>query len=161
MKAILSVDLDYGIGKNGGLLVRIPEDMKRFKRITLGGTVVMGRKTYESLPGKKPLPGRENIILSKTLGQADGFTVLNSISELLSFLSEYDTDKVFVIGGGEIYRLLLPYCSDVYLTVIEHRLGADTFLPRICESGEWVKQGSSASFCHDLIKYHFEDFKRI
>ena len=158
MKAILSADLDNGIGKNGGLLIRIPEDMKRFRRMTMGGTVIMGRKTYLSLPDKKPLPGRKNIILSKTLGDTEGFIVVKSTEELFKEVSP-DDENAFVIGGGEIYALLLPYCTDIYLTVIEHHLDADTFFPDISPD-EWRLVGMSATFTHDFIKYHYEDYKK-
>ncbi|MBQ4061749.1 MAG: dihydrofolate reductase [Christensenellaceae bacterium] len=159
MKAILAADLNFGIGKNNELLAHIPEDLKRFKSITMGKPVIMGRKTYESLPGKKPLPGRENIILSRTLESAEGFIVVNSKEELFSILK--DPDEAFVIGGGEIYKLLLPYCTDIYLTVIEHIFDADTFFPNITLLAEWELKGVSKTFNHDLIKYHFEDYVRI
>ena len=146
MKAILSCDLNNGIGKDGGLLLRIPEDMKRFKRITMGGTVVMGRKTYESLPGKKPLPGRKNVILSRTLKEAEGFYIADSVAALFDIIKDADEDSVYVIGGGEIYALLMPYITDVYLTVIEHEFDADTFFFDIAHSEDWRLAGKSGIF---------------
>ena len=162
MIAIAAVDLEYGIGKDGKLLAHIPEDLKRFKRLTKGKTVVMGRKTLESLPGGNPLPERENIVLTRDKTyKKEGVVIADSIESLLKLVADKEPDDVMVIGGGEIYRELLPYCTEVYLTVLEHRLNADSFFPKIAESHEWALQGVSQQYCHDFIKYHFEDYRRI
>lgn len=119
MKAIVAVDPDWGIGAEGGLLVHIPEDLKRFRRLTSGHPVVMGRSTFCSLPDAKPLPGRENLVLSRNEAlQIEGVTVLHSLAEILAW-TRGKTDEVFVIGGQEVYAALLPYCDTVYVTHVE------------------------------------------
>ena len=113
MQAILSADRNWGIGKDGGLLVRVSEDMKFFRKKTQGHAVVMGRKTFESLPGL--LPGRRNIILSRSGICPPGAEAATGVLELLELLGP-EEEQAFVIGGGEIYRQLLPYTERVFVT---------------------------------------------
>lgn len=118
---------DRGLGFRNALLVRIPDDLKRFKDITSGHPVIMGRKTFESIG--RPLPGRTNIVITRDEAYAaPGVTACHSVEEALRCAKEIDPD-VFVIGGGEIYRASLPYADRLYLTVIESDLPADTFFP--------------------------------
>lgn len=162
MKAIAAVDLNLGIGKNNGLLLSIPEDMKRFRRITTGKTVVMGHSTLKSFPGGKPLPSRENIVFSRSEQPAqEGVTFVHSLAELEKLLQNKNTDDVYVIGGGMIYALLLPYCDELNLTVIEHTFDASVFFPDFRKDESWTLAGVSQTFTHDLIKYRFEDYRRI
>lgn len=112
ISAIVAVDNDWGIGYNGDLLEHIPEDLKFFKKLTLGNTVIMGSKTWDSLPEKsKPLPKRRNIIVSpeKRLILEKNALRLQMI-DVLEYLYT-TTDEVFIIGGGSIYEQLLPYCN--------------------------------------------------
>lgn len=162
MKAIAAIDLSLGIGKNNDLLVSIPEDMKRFRRLTTGKIVVMGNSTLKSFPGGKPLPNRENIVFSRSpQPPVAGATFVHSVAELLQLLQGKNTDDVYVIGGGMIYSLLLPYCDELNLTVIEHKFDATVFFPDFRANGEWELAGTSQTFAHDLIKYRFEDYRRI
>lgn len=164
MKAIAAIDLNYGIGKDGRLLAYLPEDLKRFKRITIGKTIVMGHNTLKSLPDGKPLPGRENIVFSRNPDRAqEDCTFVSSVDALLSLIKDKEIaeEDVYVIGGGAIYALLLPYCTEIYLTVIEHHLEADTFFPSINKIPGWRRIGCSQTFQHDLIRYHFEDYERL
>ena len=124
MQAILSADQNWGIGKDGGLLVRVSEDMKFFRETTRGHAVVMGRKTFESLPGA--LPGRRNIVLSRGGFCAPGAEVAADLPELFALLGE-QKEEAFVIGGGEIYRLLLPYTDRIFVTRWDKIFDADTF----------------------------------
>lgn len=135
MNIIVAVDKAYGIGKDNNLLARLPEDMKRFREITAGTTVVMGRKTYESFP-KKPLPNRVNCVISRTVKELDGARVFGSAEEFLEYAKTV-SGEIFVLGGGEIYRQLLPYCDKAYITKVNHVFGADTFFPNIDEMTEW------------------------
>ena len=113
MKAIAAVGSDWGIGKDNRLLFSIPEDMKFFKETTMGSAVIMGRKTFESLP--KALPGRKNIIITNNSDySAEGAEVVNSIDEAL----EKAGDNAFVIGGASIYKAMLPLCDKLYITEI-------------------------------------------
>ena len=140
---IYCADANWGIGKNNQLLVHIPEDLKdRFKALTLGHPVIMGRKTLESLPGGKGLPGRENIVLSRTMPKAsEGLTVLRSVEEILCYAASLEKDA-FVIGGGEIYRQLMPYCAGAYVTKVPEAFDADTFVENLdrCKGWKIVRQ---------------------
>ena len=132
LNLIAACDAAGGIGRGGQLLVRCPEDMAYFHRQTMGGIVVMGRRTMESLPEQRPLEGRENIVLSRTLERADGFHVVQEISELWTLLGRLAFDEprpIFVIGGEECYRLLLPYVWRAHVTRLPGRYEADVFFP--------------------------------
>ena len=137
MTIILSADSDWAIGRDGGLLAHIPEDMKFFRETTANSTVVMGRKTWESI-GAKPLPGRVNCVISRSVKQLDGAQVFGSVEEFLGF-AEKAEGKVFVIGGGEIYRQALPSAEVVWLTKIDADFEGDTTFPELPES-EWTTE---------------------
>ena len=124
MNFIVSVDKNWAIGKNNDLLFHISADMKYFKETTWGKTVVMGDRTLLSLPGARPLKGRENIVLTLDKDfSPEGVTVCHGTDELAKVLGEkVDTDDVFVIGGATIYKLFLKYADELYLTEID-----DTF----------------------------------
>ncbi len=129
-KAIVAMGQNRVIGKDNKIPWHLPEDFKWFKSKTLGHVVVMGRKTFDSLP--KPLPGRDNVVLSRTAREISGATVITQLSELKPFL---DAGKeIWVIGGCEVYRLMLPYCSDLYLTLVKQSPEGDVFFPEF-ESG--------------------------
>jgi dihydrofolate reductase len=135
MKALVAVDLDWGIGYQGDLLKRIPEDMKFFKSMTLGKVVIMGRATFDSLPGKKPLKDRINIVLSKNHNYENGeIIVCHSVEELLREIQKYNSDDVFIIGGETIYSQLLPLCTNAYITKIKNRYPADKYFANIDET---------------------------
>lgn len=123
MNLILAADENWAIGYQGGLLAHLPGDMKYFRETTLHKTIVMGRKTFESLPGGA-LKHRENIILSRKEYQAEGASVVHTLGELQDLLQGKAEEDIFVIGGGEIYRLLLPYAQKVYLTKIPGNLSS-------------------------------------
>lgn len=141
MTIILVMDNDCAIGKNGNLLYRLPEDMKHFRATTENCAVVMGRKTYESFP-KRPLPNRENIVISRTMKSIDGAGVFGDIKDLLSYLEKLDK-KVFVIGGGEIYHELLPYCDEAIITRVYENFGGDVFFEDIEHDGNFELAESS------------------
>ena len=128
MKAIACVDRCGGIGKDGRLLFHIPEDMAFFRKRTMGAAVIMGRRTMETL--EHPLLGRRNIVLSQNVREKEGFEICASLEDLWQKLLGFD-GEVFVIGGGEIYRLLLPYCTEALLTHVEEEGEADCFFPNI------------------------------
>lgn len=135
MTLILVMDNDCAIGKNGGLLCRLPADMKRFREITEGSAVVMGRKTYESFP-KHPLPNRRNIVLSRSAKAIDGAEVFGDINSLLDHLKTLN-EPVFVIGGGEIYRELEKYCGEALITRVYESFGGDVFFHDIEHDRAW------------------------
>ena len=161
MKAILSADRNWGIGYQNRLLVSIPSDMKFFRQTTTGKVVVMGRKTLESFPNGMPLKNRTNIVLTGNKGyHVKDAVIVHSKEELLEELKKYDTDDVYVIGGESIYRMLLPYCSTVYVTKIDQAFQADTFFPNLDEMDEWVmtEEGEEQT-CFDL-EFVFTKYER-
>ncbi len=136
MKLIAAVSENWGIGKDNDLLFSIPKDMKFFRETTMGKTVILGRKNLESFPGQKPLPKRPNIILTRDKNfSVEGATVVNSIDELLAM--EFDKDDAFVIGGEEIYRQLLPYCDQCFITKVKETADADKFMVNLDEDADW------------------------
>lgn len=141
MTLILVMDNDCAIGKNNGLLCSLPEDMKRFRETTKDSIVVMGRKTYESFP-KRPLPNRENIVLSRSAKEIEGAKVFVDIKELLKYL-ENTEKRVFVIGGGEIYKQLEPYCDEALITRVYENFGGDVFFKDIEHDKAWRLEEAS------------------
>lgn len=129
---IVAMDLKNTIGKDNQLPWYIPSDLKHFKKITTGHTIVMGRKTFESIG--KPLPNRDNIILTKNENYVvKGCMVCNSIEEIFSLSKD---KEIFIIGGAEIYKIFLPYTDKLYITLIHDKFDGDTFFPRI-KFSEW------------------------
>lgn len=126
---IAAVSRDGGIGRGNELLVRLPEDLKRFKQLTLGHPVIMGRRTWESLPPTfRPLPGRRNIVITRQAGYAaEGATVAHSLSQALSACE--GAEHVFVIGGGQLYAEALPLADQLDLTELEATFPADAWFP--------------------------------
>ena len=138
MKAIVNVSPRWGIGKENQLLVRISADMRRFRALTLHHTIICGRKTLESFPNGEPLNHRDNIVFSRDPDyQKDGVTVCHSLFDLQTALSGKDPDKVFVCGGEQIYRLLLPYCDEALVTLNYSVEPADTFFPNLNALSNW------------------------
>ena len=138
MNLIAAVSKNWGIGNQGKLLFQLSGDQRRFRSLTEGNVVIMGRKTLEALPGGRPLAGRRNIVLSATLDEnTAGVTVCRSLEDVKKAVKGIATDKVFVIGGGEIYRLLEPMCSYAYITWVDDEPPADAFCPNLDESEEW------------------------
>ena len=124
MKAIVAMASNRAIGSGGKIPWHLPEDFKFFKATTIGHAIIMGRKTYESIG--MPLPGRENIVLSRTMPAFDGVTILRSLDQIKDITDGRD---LFVIGGEEIYRLLLPRCNEIYVTHVPREIQGDTFFP--------------------------------
>ncbi|MDR0230523.1 MAG: dihydrofolate reductase [Dysgonamonadaceae bacterium] len=123
------------IGRNNGLLCYLPADLKHFKELTSGHTIVMGRKTFESLP-KGALPNRKNIVLTRSKNLSfDNCLIYSSLSEVID--NEIDSNEMFIIGGGELYRQALPLANKLYLTKIHAEFDdADVFFPEI-NYAEW------------------------
>ena len=124
IKAIVAMAENRVIGNAGTIPWHLPEDFKFFKATTMGHAILMGRKTYESIG--KPLPGRENIVLSRTMSETPGVTVIQSIDDLKE---PTDRRDLFVIGGEEIYRLLLPRVEELYVTKVPRQIEGDTHFP--------------------------------
>jgi dihydrofolate reductase len=126
---IVAVSEDLGIGKDNELLWRISEDLKRFKRLTTGNTVIMGKKTWESLP-LRPLPGRKNIVLTDDPQECiDNSVTAYSIEDALSKCEK--GEEIFVIGGGSVYRQFMPVADRLYITHVHRKAPADIYFPEI------------------------------
>lgn len=150
---IWAMDENRVIGRNNKLPWHLPEDLKFFKRVTMGHPIAMGRKTYESIG--KPLPGRENIIITRDSHyKKEGCTVLHSIDELREYADEKDTE-VFVIGGAEIFKDILPFADRLYLTKIYHAFEGDTYFP-IFDTGQWELESREPGTRNDKNPYDYE-----
>ena len=153
MDIIVCIDKNNGIGKDGGLLFSIPEDMAYFRRMTANKTVIMGRKTLESLPGGRPLGNRRNIVLTRNKGSVpEGAYAVSSIDELKAAIGR---DEAFVIGGESIYAMLLDQCERAYVTEVEACGNADRFFPDIRSMPDWrlAEQGGERDY--GGLKYRF------
>ena len=160
MDLIVAVDNNWAIGNKGDLLISIPEDHKFFRNTTMGNVVVLGRKTLSTFPNGLPLKGRDNIILSRNKNyKVDGAEVVNSKEELLSKLREYKDREVFVIGGGSIYEMLLPYCKYAHVTKINYNYAADTFFPNLDKLENWKLVGESDEHTYFSVEYFFYKYE--
>lgn len=160
MNIIAAVDENMGIGYKGELLFNIPEDKKYFKEKTTGNTIIMGRKTFESLPFR-PLPDRRNIVLTKNRKLiCPGADVCFSVKELSKMLRDTPTEKIFVIGGEEIYRLLLPYCDMAFITKIFASKNADKFIHDFDNDKEWYISEQSGIKEYNGLKYRFVTYTK-
>lgn len=138
MNLIVAVDKNWSIGNQGQLLVSIPEDKKLFREETLGKVIVMGRKTLESLPGKQPLYGRVNIVLTKNPDyKVKGAIVCHSLEEVMEELEKYEENDCFIIGGQSMYEQFLPFCNVAHVTYIDYLYSADTHFPNLDQDSDW------------------------
>ena len=158
MNVIVAVDENWAIGKDGDQLVYLKEDLKRFRTLTGGHTVILGRKTLATFPGGRPLKNRRNLILSRNPQfQAEGAEVFSSVEELVK---QADKDA-FVIGGASVYEQLLPYCDTAYITKIHAAFPADTYFPDLDKSDQWQVTEESESLEQDGLFYHYVTYSRI
>lgn len=158
MNLIVATDRNFGIGKDGDLLYHIPEDMKYFRAMTSGKTVIMGHRTLLSLPGGNPLKNRRNIVFSRNENlQIDGAEVVHSVNELTEALC--CGEEAFVIGGEALYRLLLDYCEKAYITMINARAEADRFFPDIDSMENWVLASESELKEHEGVTFTFRVYE--
>ena len=158
---IAAVAANRVIGRNGKLPWRLPDDMRRFARITAGHAVVMGRATFESL--RRPLPGRRNIVLTRSHSLAlDGCDVAHGVEEALTAATSPSSEEVFVIGGEQIYQLFLPLARRLYITWIDIDVPGDTLFPEVRWT-EWriVAETPAASDPCSPWPNRFVDYERI
>ena len=155
MNLIVAVDKNWGIGKDGKLLTYIPEDLKFFKEKTLNSTVIMGRKTFESLPNSKPLKNRVNIVVTNDTNYKKGGTALVTTIKNAVMIATLLYKDIFVIGGESIYKQLLYICDTAYVTKIDSDFEADTFMVDLDESKEWKVEEESEEKHYNDISYKF------
>jgi len=155
MNLIVAIDENWAIGNKGDLLIKISEDLRYFKRITTGHVVVMGRVTFESLPDKKPLKNRTNIVLTNDKEyKAEGVIICHTIEKVLKICNESELET-FIIGGEQIYKLFLPYCKKAYVTRIYHSFAADKHLTNFI-TDEWKLTEESDTFrTAEGVEYRF------
>ena len=135
--AIVHADKEWGIGKNNDMMFSLPKDMKFFRQTTMGHTVVMGGNTLRSFPGQKPLKNRVNIVLTR--GQVcDECVIVRSYEQLCDELKARKNEQIFIIGGGKIYKALLPYCDEALVTKVDAIGGATVFFPNLDEDENFV-----------------------
>lgn len=157
---IVAMDENRLIGKDNQLPWHLPQDLAYFKRMTMNHKIVMGRKTYESIG--RPLPGRENIILTRNRSyKMDGCKVLHSIEEILE-LSKNTDENIFVIGGAEIFKEILPYSDRLYMTHIHHNFEGDTFFPQLKDTDwETVSVESGIKDMKNPYEFDFVVYQKI
>lgn len=160
MELIVAVDENWAIGNKGDLLVSIPEDHKFFRQTTMGHVVVLGRKTLAGFPNGMPLKGRDNIILStnKDYKVKDGI-VVHSKEELLEKLKDYKERTIFVIGGGTVYEMLLPYCKYAHVTKINYKYEADTYFPNLDKMDNWKIVADSDEHTYFDLEFYFYKYE--
>lgn len=158
MYAIVAACENWGIGKEDALLYHISADLKRFKKLTSGHTVIMGRKTLETLPGKKGLSDRRNIVLTRQSDYAaENAEVVNTVMAALFTANDAES---FVIGGESVYRALLPACDKVYLTRIFAAPEADAFFPDLDELPDWKVTEKSEVMEEDGVRFQYLTYER-
>ena len=158
MELIVAVYDDWGIGCEGTQPVALSADRKFFRETTQGAMVIAGRKTSGDFPGKKPLPGRVNVALTRTEQEIPGFTVCTSPEAAMELAKT--AQRCFVIGGGSVYRQMLPYCDTAYITKVHTHVGCDTYFPNLDEMEEWYIAETLLSGEEDGIGYEMLIYKR-
>ena len=160
MNAIAAVSLDWGIGQGNGLLFHISEDMRRFRALTTGGTVLMGRRTLDSMPNGRPLPQRRNIIVTRNLAALpEGTEGVPSPEKALALAGGPEAENLWIIGGGSIYAALLSRCRRVYLTRVETRVQeSDTFFPNLDKLPNWEVASEGEPMEEDGMKFRFLEY---
>ena len=157
MNLIVAVDENWAIGKGGDQLAYISADLKRFKELTTGHPVILGRKTLATFPGGKPLKGRRNLILSATPGYTvDGADIFANVDSLLAAA----TEDAFVIGGESVYRALLDHCHTAYVTKIHAAFPADRWFPDLDAHPDWTIAEESEVLEEQGIRFHYVTYRK-
>ena len=156
MEAIVAVYEDWGIGCCGTQPIALSVDRKFFREMTRGAMVIVGRRTVADFPGQKPLPGRVNVVLTRTQQEIPGFTVCTSPEEAVELAKT--AEKAMVIGGGSIYRQMLPYCDSALVTKVHCCPGSDTYFPNLDEDPAWelaeiLLSGEENGIRYEMCRY--------
>ena len=158
MELIVAVYADWGIGCSGTQPIALSADRKFFRETTKGCMVIAGRRTVEDFPGKKPLPGRENVLLTRRGGIYPGFTLCDSVEQVLEKAKK--APRAMVIGGGSVYRQLLPYCKKAYVTKVNTGVICDTWFPNLDSDPDWKLTKLLGSGEENGIAYEFCLYER-
>lgn len=159
MELIVAVYDDWGIGKDGTQPVALSADRKFFRQTTRGAAVIVGRRTIEDFPGQQPLPGRINIALTRSGKEIPGFVVCASPEEAVAEAKA--SERAFVIGGGSIYRQMLPYCDRAYVTKVHLTPESDTYFPDLDKDPDWELAEILETGEENGVSYEMCLYKRI
>lgn len=156
MELIVAVYDDWGIGRDGTQPVALSVDRKFFRETTRGAMVIAGRRTIGDFPGQKPLPGRVNVALSRSGAEIPGFIMCRSVEQVLELAK--NAPRAMVIGGGSIYRQMLPYCDTAYVTKVHTDPGSDTFFPNLDDMEQWYVEevllsGEENGIAYEMLRY--------
>ena len=158
MELIVAVYDDWGIGKDGTQPVALSADRKFFRETTKGAMVIVGRKTLADFPGGRPLPNRVNVVLSRQDAQFDGVVMCKSPQEAAALAA--DAPRAMVIGGGSVYRQMLPMCDTAYVTKVHTQPESDTFFPNLDEDPQWYLERVLQAGQENGIDYEMCLYKR-
>ena len=156
MELIVAVYDDWGIGANGTQPIALNADRKFFRETTRGAMVIAGRRTIEDVPGQKPLPGRENVVLSRNATEIPGFTICKTLGEAADLAD--NAQRAFVIGGGSIYAQMLPLCQKAYVTKVHATPDSDTYFPNLDNDPNWqldsiLQSGEENGIAYEMCLY--------
>ncbi len=156
MELIVAVYDDWGIGCEGTQPIALSADRKFFRQMTKGAMVIAGRKTIRDFPGGKPLPGRVNVALTRTCKEIPGFTVCASPEEAMELAKT--AKRAMVIGGGSVYKQMLPYCDTAYITKVHTATPCDTYFPNLDQNPEWYVEevllsGEENGIAYEMLRY--------
>ena len=155
---IVAITENNGIGKENNLICRLPNDLKRFKSITQNSYIITGRKNYEAIG--RNLPNRTTIIITRNKDyKAKDCIIVNSVKEAFEIVNKHNQDKVFIIGGGEIYKQTLKYTNEIYLTLIKTKLDADVFYPVL--GNEFIQESRIENKADDKNEYYHDFIKLV
>ena len=159
MIAIVAVDKNWGIGKDGEQIVYIPGDLKRFKDFTTGNTIILGRKTMDTFPGGKPLKNRRNLILSRNPDfKVEGGEVYPDLDSLMEHVT--DSDNTYVVGGAMVYNTMIGQCDRAYVTKIDAEYPADCWFPNLDADPNWEIEWEGEQLEHEGVKYRYVNYRR-
>ena len=158
MELIVAVYDDWGIGCCGTQPIALSADRKFFRETTKGAMVIAGRKTIGDFPGQKPLPGRVNVALTRTVKDIPGFTVCDSPEAAMELAKS--AERCFVIGGGSVYKQMLPYCDTAYITKVHTVTDCDTYFPNLDEMEDWYLAETLLTGEEDDISYEMLLYRR-
>jgi len=156
MELIVAVYSDWGIGRDGTQPIALSADRKFFRETTRGAMVIAGRRTIGDFPGQKPLPGRVNVAITRSVKEIPGFTVCESVEKAVELAKS--ADRAMVIGGGSIYRQMLPYCDTAYITKVHVMPESDTYFPNLDEDENWyiaetLQSGEENGIAYEMLLY--------
>ena len=162
MKAIVSVDKNWGIGSGNDLLYHIPADMRFFKNTTINNVVIMGQATFFSLPNSQPLKDRINIVLAADESWShEGVITCHTMEEVLGVANRFDPDRVFVCGGASIYAQMIEYCDEAYITKVDDEAeNVEKFFPNLDEMPDWELAETQEPQEHNGITFTFTTYRR-